>query len=97
MLFRSYIRSVTLNCAPLTRSYLRDDEIRQGGELRFVMGAQPNKLWGKGAKARPFSSSTAGSNGPARTDMRRLGDNPTTRRQRDQNTTSASNTRGNIN
>ncbi|WP_107954517.1 GH92 family glycosyl hydrolase [Sphingomonas faeni] len=54
-----YIRSVTLNGTPLTRSYLRDDEIRQGGELRFVMGAKPNKLWGKGAKARPFSSSTA--------------------------------------
>lgn len=75
-----YIRSVTLNGTPLTRSYLRDDEIRQGGELRFVMGAQPNKAWGKGAKARPFSSSTAGSNGPARTDMRRRGDDPTTRR-----------------
>ena len=75
-----YIRSVTLNGTPLTRSYLRDDEIRQGGELRFVMGAQPNTLWGKGAKARPFSSSTAGSNGPARTGTRRLDDNPTTRR-----------------
>ncbi|WP_254784619.1 GH92 family glycosyl hydrolase [Sphingomonas sp. OK281] len=54
-----YIRSVTLNGRPLTRSYLRDDEIRQGGELGFVMGATPNTFWGKDAKARPFSASTA--------------------------------------
>jgi len=56
-----YIQSVTLNGTPLTRSYLRDDEIRQGGELRFVMGAKPNKLWGKSATARPLSSSTTAS------------------------------------
>ena len=52
--------------ARVTRSYLRDDEVRQGGELRFVMGAKPNKLWGKGAKARPFSPSTAPSTMPRR-------------------------------
>ncbi len=26
-----YVQSVTLNGRPLTRTYLRDDEIRQGG------------------------------------------------------------------
>ena len=54
-----YIRSVTLNGRPLTRSYLRDDEIRQGGELRFTMGARPDTAWGRSAGARPFSQSTA--------------------------------------
>lgn len=52
-----YVTGVTLNGRPLTRSYLRDAEIRAGGELRFTMGAVPNRAWGTGRAARPFSMS----------------------------------------
>jgi putative alpha-1,2-mannosidase len=50
---------VTLNGKPLERSYLRDAEIRGGGELRFAMAATPNRKWGTSQAARPFSISTA--------------------------------------
>jgi predicted alpha-1,2-mannosidase len=53
-----YVRSVSLNGRPLARTYLTDAELRAGGELRFAMGAQPNKAWGRAAAARPYSSST---------------------------------------
>jgi predicted alpha-1,2-mannosidase len=50
-----YVSQVTLNAQPLTRSYVRHDEIMAGGELRFVMSDQPNRAWGAGADDRPFS------------------------------------------
>lgn len=50
-----YIAAVTLNGVPLARSYLRDAELRAGGELRFMMAAAPNKGWATGRAARPFS------------------------------------------
>ncbi len=50
-----YIGSVTLNGQPLDRSYIRDSEIRAGGELRFTMQARPNKSWATSVKARPYS------------------------------------------
>jgi predicted alpha-1,2-mannosidase len=52
-----YIGRVTLNGKPLERSFLRHDEIMAGGELRFVMQAEPNKTWAAGAGARPYSMS----------------------------------------
>ena len=52
-----YVRSVTLNGRALDRTFLRDAEIRAGGELRFVMEAKPNTAWGKAKAARPFSMS----------------------------------------
>ena len=52
-----YVGSVRLNGKPLTRTYLRHGEIMAGGELHFVMQAQPNKTWGKGVESRPFSES----------------------------------------
>jgi len=52
-----YVTAVTLNGAPLDRSFIRDSEIRAGGELRFTMGATPNKRWGMAKAARPFSMS----------------------------------------
>ena len=52
-----YVQTVTLNGAPLTRSYVTDEEIRHGGELHFVMGATPNRSWGAARGARPFSMS----------------------------------------
>jgi predicted alpha-1,2-mannosidase len=54
-----YVGSVRLNGKPLTRTYLHHGEIMAGGELNFVMQAQPNKDWGRSAASRPFSMSTA--------------------------------------
>ncbi|MGP7796568.1 GH92 family glycosyl hydrolase [Sphingomonas sp. CLY1604] len=53
-----YVGRVTLNGVALTRSYLRDEELRAGGELRFTMAARPNTRWGRSARARPYSMST---------------------------------------
>ena len=50
-----YIQSVTLNGQPLDRTWIGHDEITAGGELHFVMGAEPNTTWGVGAEARPYS------------------------------------------
>jgi predicted alpha-1,2-mannosidase len=52
-----YVQTVSLNGQPLTRSYILDSEIRAGGNLHFVMGAQPNRHWATAAGARPFSMS----------------------------------------
>lgn len=40
-----YIRSATLNGAPLNRFWLRHSEIARGGKLVFEMSAQPNPSW----------------------------------------------------
>jgi len=50
-----YIGTVTLNGRPLTRSYIRHEEITAGGELRFRMQAKPNKKWATAVGARPYS------------------------------------------
>ena len=52
-----YVAQVTLNAKPLSRSYLRHEEILAGGELRFEMSDKPNRTWGDAADARPFSLS----------------------------------------
>jgi predicted alpha-1,2-mannosidase len=52
-----YVGKVTLNGKPFDRAFIRHDEILSGGELKFVMSAQPNKTWATGASARPFSMS----------------------------------------
>ncbi len=52
-----YVGAVTLNGKPLTRSFIRHEEILAGGELHFVMQATPNKAWASGVKDRPFSMS----------------------------------------
>ncbi|MBB6092493.1 putative alpha-1,2-mannosidase [Povalibacter uvarum] len=55
-----YIGSVSLNGEPLPRVFLRHEEIMQGGELRFVMQARPNKQWATKASARPYSVRRSG-------------------------------------
>jgi predicted alpha-1,2-mannosidase len=55
-----YVGAVTLNGKPLTRSFLRDAEIRAGGELVFTMSATPNKTWASGVKDRPMSMTAYG-------------------------------------
>ncbi|MFK2877439.1 GH92 family glycosyl hydrolase [Rhodanobacter hydrolyticus] len=52
-----YVGSVTLNGKPLDRVFLRHAEILAGGELCFVMQAQPNRQWGTATTARPTSMS----------------------------------------
>ena len=52
-----YVGSVQLNGKPLTRSYIKHEEIVAGGELRFTMQATPNKTWATNAASRPYSMS----------------------------------------
>jgi predicted alpha-1,2-mannosidase len=52
-----YVREVALNGQPLERTYITHAELMQGGELRFVMSAQPNREWATDAAARPYSMS----------------------------------------
>lgn len=53
-----YVGKVMLNGIPVTRAYLRHDEIMAGGELRFTMQAKPNIAWATHPKDRPYSAST---------------------------------------
>ena len=41
-----YIQSAALNGAPLDVAFIEHDAIMAGGELRFVMGPEPNPAWG---------------------------------------------------
>ena len=52
-----YVGKVLLNGKPLTRVFIRHDEIEAGGELHFVMQAKPNTTWGTAKSARPFAMS----------------------------------------
>jgi len=52
---KPYVGSVALNGKPLSRSFLRHDDIMAGGELVFRMQAAPNKEWGRETSARPYS------------------------------------------
>lgn len=40
-----YIQSAQLNGEDLNRSYIKHEEIMQGGNLEFIMGKQANKSW----------------------------------------------------
>ncbi|HSX58852.1 MAG TPA: GH92 family glycosyl hydrolase [Tahibacter sp.] len=52
-----YIGSVTLNGRPLTKSVITHAQILEGGELRFVMQATPNRKWATARGDRPYSMS----------------------------------------
>jgi predicted alpha-1,2-mannosidase len=54
---RPYVGGVTLDGKPVTKAYLRHDQILAGGELRFRMQAVPNMLWASVPADRPFSTS----------------------------------------
>lgn len=53
----TYVGSVSLNGRPLDRPYVTHQEIVAGGELRFVMQAEPNKSWAADAATLPYSMS----------------------------------------
>ncbi len=50
-----YIKSVTLNGKPYTKSWFSHDVITNGGKFVFEMGASPNKNWGEPKTDRPFT------------------------------------------
>lgn len=50
-----YVGRVTLNGRPLTRGFIRHEEIVKGGELRFTMQAAPNRQWATREGDRPYS------------------------------------------
>lgn len=50
-----YVARVTLNGKPLTRAFLKHDEIVAGGELVFTMSSTPNKTWATKPADRPAS------------------------------------------
>lgn len=54
-----FVGKVSLNGKPLNRTFIRHEEIMNGGELRFVMTNAPNRVWAIDESARPFSMSTA--------------------------------------
>ena len=51
----AYVRSVTLNGHPLSRSFLRHEELMQGGELRFVMSTKAEATWSMQPLELPYS------------------------------------------
>jgi putative alpha-1,2-mannosidase len=52
-----YIRSVRLNGKQYQKSYLRHEDMVNGGELVFEMGSAPNKEWASAPEAAPYSIS----------------------------------------
>jgi predicted alpha-1,2-mannosidase len=52
-----YIKAVSLNGVPLTRSYISHQDIINGGLLQFEMTDKPNKSWGQAFESRPPSMS----------------------------------------
>lgn len=55
-----YIRSVSLNGKPYSKSYIKHSDIINGGNLVFEMSNKPNKEWGRSKENRPPSG-----NGPS--------------------------------
>jgi len=53
---RPYVGAVFLNGTPLLRSFITHGEILAGGELKFVMQAQPNRDWAAKPSERPFTT-----------------------------------------
>jgi predicted alpha-1,2-mannosidase len=51
----AFIRSVTLNGRPLTRTFLRHEELLRGGELRFEMSTKADATWSNQPEETPYS------------------------------------------
>ncbi|WP_240377615.1 GH92 family glycosyl hydrolase [Arachidicoccus soli] len=51
-----YIQSVRLNGKAYTKSYITYKDIMGGGNLEFIMGAKPNKNFGKNPQDRPIDN-----------------------------------------
>jgi len=48
-----YVQKAFLNGVELGRTWFTHQEIETGGELKFIMGDQPDKSWGSSPKQRP--------------------------------------------
>lgn len=51
-----FIKSATLNGNPWNKTYITWDDIKNGGELKFVMDSKPNMSWGMGGTPKSVSS-----------------------------------------
>ncbi len=56
-----YIQSMFLNGKKYDKTYLTYDDIRNGVEIKFILGDKPNKKWGSSAESVPPSLSKPGS------------------------------------
>jgi predicted alpha-1,2-mannosidase len=54
-----FVQSVTLNGRPLTRMFIRHEELLQGGELRFVMSPKDEATWSLQPLEAPYSMTAA--------------------------------------
>lgn len=52
-----YIKSVSLNGNEINRSFIKHDEIINGGTLVYEMSDSPNKNWATSKESRPYSMS----------------------------------------
>lgn len=52
-----HVAAVRLNGQPLSRSWIKHDEITAGGTLSLEMSQQPNKAWATSPQDRPFGQS----------------------------------------
>ena len=50
-----YVKSVTLNGKPYTKTYLTHADLTAGGTLEFVMSSKPNKRRGTAPADKPYS------------------------------------------
>lgn len=50
-----YIQSMTLNGEAYDKTYISHSDIMNGGKMKIVMGAQPNKSWGSSDNSIPVS------------------------------------------
>ena len=50
---RPYVRAVTWNGRPWTRSWIAHADLAKGGRLVFDMAAKPNKAFGRAPQDRP--------------------------------------------
>jgi predicted alpha-1,2-mannosidase len=53
-----YVQSASLNGKPYHKSFLRHEDLMNGGELSFEMGDKPNMKWGSGVNDVPVSEIT---------------------------------------
>ena len=53
----AFVKAVTLNGKPLERSFVKHEELMQGGELRFVMSTREQATWSLQKQEAPYSMS----------------------------------------
>jgi predicted alpha-1,2-mannosidase len=51
----AFVKSVVLNGKPITRMFVRHEELMQGGELRFVMSPKSDATWSTQELEKPYS------------------------------------------